>query len=292
MKRIFTFGIAVTTGLILLQSAEAGSHGGSHSFSSAPHFAGPSFSSAHHFAGPGRSFSASQRFSSARFSSGARYYNRNYISGGPRFSTTTALRNKAYFANRASFAADRTTAFNARTSSSATLRPAANRSRVNRTQGVHNQDRIVARHGANWQRNWDRSRDHWWHGRRCHFHNNFWVIYEPFFGYPFGYGYYPYGGYYDNGYYDSSYYDNGAYADSYASNQYSQPTEEEQPQSDTGSRVDEVQRALAHQGYYDGPVDGRLSNATRKALRKYQRDRGLEVTGSIDQAVIESLRLR
>jgi hypothetical protein len=229
----------------------------------------------------------------ARFSSGPAFYHRNYAGSGAHFSSAAALRNPTYFANRASFSGDRTTAFNARTSSSARIPLASNRSRVNRTQGFNNQERIMARRSANWQRNWDRSRDHWWHGRRCHFRNNFWVIYEPFFGYPFGYGYYPYGDYYDSGYYGDGYYDNGAYADSYTSNQYSQqPAYEEQPQSDTGSRVDEVQRALAHQGYYDGPVDGRLSNATRKALRKYQRDRGLEVTGSIDQAVIDSLRLR
>jgi hypothetical protein len=228
----------------------------------------------------------------ARFSSAAAFYNRTYVARSPHISGSTALRNPAYFTNRASFSGDRTTAFNARTSSSANVAMGANRSRVNRAQGFNNQERIVARRSASWQRNWDRSRDHWWHGRRCHFRNNFWVIYEPFFGYPFGYGYYPYGDYYDNGYYGDGYYDNGAYADSYTSNQYSQPTYEDQPQSDAGSRVDDVQRALAREGYYDGPIHGRLDTATRKALRKYQRDRGLDVTGSVDRAVIESLRAR
>ncbi|HEX8076207.1 MAG TPA: peptidoglycan-binding protein, partial [Chthoniobacterales bacterium] len=59
-----------------------------------------------------------------------------------------------------------------------------------------------------------------------------------------------------------------------------------------GARVNEVQSALAREGYYDGPIDGRLNSATRKALRKYQRDHGLDATGNIDRAVIEALRLR
>jgi membrane-bound lytic murein transglycosylase B len=56
--------------------------------------------------------------------------------------------------------------------------------------------------------------------------------------------------------------------------------------------VSEVQSALAREGYYDGRIDGRLGNATQKALRRYQRDHGLEVTGGISRGVIEALRLR
>ena len=160
---------------------------------------------------------------------------------------------------------------------------------------MNNRERVVASHSANWRRNWDRGRDHWWHGRRCHFHNNVWVIYEPFFGfgYPYGlgYGYYPYGGYYDGGYYDDAYSDNRSYDDSYASNEYS-PAYTNQPEDQTDSRVSDVQSALAREGYYDGTIDGRLGDATRRALRKYQRDHGLEVTGSINRRVIEALRLR
>jgi hypothetical protein len=216
------------------------------------------------------------------------------MANGPRFSTMAALRNPAYFTNRASFAGDRTTAFNARTSSRASARLAAGRTPGTRAQAFNNRERVVGRHSANWQRNWDRSRDHWWHGRRCHFHNNVWVLYEPFFGYPFGlgYDYYPYGGYYDNGYYDNGYYDNGYYDESSAANQYSTAPYTDQPTDDAGSRVIDVQRALAREGYYDGSADGRLGDATRKALRKYQRDHGLEVTGTINGAVTEALRLR
>lgn len=143
---------------------------------------------------------------------------------------------------------------------------------------------MVAQRSANWQRNWDRSRDHWWNGRRCHFHHNVWVIYESLFWspYAYGYGYYPYDGYYDSTYYD----------DSYGSDQYEPATYTNQQNSDAGSRVSDVQSALAREGYYDGPIDGRLGNATRKALRRYQSDHGLEPTGGINRAVIEALRLR
>ncbi|HEV2839752.1 MAG TPA: peptidoglycan-binding domain-containing protein [Chthoniobacterales bacterium] len=99
-------------------------------------------------------------------------------------------------------------------------------------------------------------------------------------GWGYGYGYYPYASYY----YDDRYYD-----DYYASNEY--------PQSEYGDvevdfNVSEIQSALARAGYYDGAIDGSLGPATRNALRRYQRDRGLSVTGRIDRSVVEALRLR
>jgi hypothetical protein len=272
MKRILTFGIAVVAGVTLQQPANAGSRSSARSFSSAPHYSAP----VHQSAGPSRSYSA------ARFSSAPRFQNRSYAATGPRYSPV--FRNPTYVANRTRFSDDRTTAFNARTSSQGTARLAAARTLGTRAQAFNgsNRERVVARHSANWQRNWDRSRDHWWHGRRCHFHNNVWVIYEPFFWYPYpyGYGYYPY-----DGYYDSTYYDDGE-----ASSEYAPATRTDRPESDPGSRVSDVQTALAREGYYDGPIDGRLGAATRKALRRYQSDHGLEVTGGINRAVIDALR--
>src|SRR5205085_2255353 len=128
--------------------------------------------------------------------------------------------------------------------------------------------------------------------------HNVWIIYEPLFWAPFlyGYGSYPYGSYYNGGYdegrYDESGYYNNAPNDRYEPNEYSAPADTTQSQDETNSRVNEVQSALARAGYYDGPIDGRLGETTRKALRRYQRDRGLAVTGSINRAVIEALRLR
>src|SRR5262245_6737879 len=43
-----------------------------------------------------------------------------------------------------------------------------------------------------------------------------------------------------------------------------------------------AQRQLKERGYYTGPVDGVIGPATENALRAYQRDRGLKVTGRLD----------
>ena len=147
---------------------------------------------------------------------------------------------------------------------------------------------MVARYGSNWHRNWDRSRDHFWHGHRCHWRNNAWVIFDlGFYPYGYGYGYYPYGGaypYYDNGYYDDSY---------YASSEYSQePYARNYDSSNADSSVSQVQSVLAREGYYRGAIDGSLGPATRSALRRYQRDHGLDATSQIDGPVNESLGLR
>ncbi len=279
MKRIWTFGIAVVAGVTLQQPANAGSRSSTHFVSSAPHYSAP----AHHFAGPSRSFSnAPGRFNGPpRFSSAPRLQNRSYAAAGPRFSPRSDFRNPTYAANRTRFSGDRTAAFNTRTSAQANARLAAGRIPGTRAQALNNnRERMVAQHSANWRRNWDRGRDHWWNGRRCHFRNNVWVIYEPLFWYPYtyGYGYYPYGSY------NSTYYD-----DSYASDEDEPAVYSNQQESGDGSRVSDVQSALAREGYYDGPIDGRLSNATRKALRRYQGDHGLQVTGGINRAVLQAL---
>ena len=198
-------------------------------------------------------------------------------------SSVTSLRNNAYL-NRARFSGDRTAAFNSRTFSGSTARLAnGNRTLAARSQGF-DRGRVIARHGANWQRHWDRGRDHFWRGHRCHFRNGFWFVYDPFPFYPYGYGFYPYGSYYYN---DPYYYD-----DSYTTDSYAQEPEADQPQYQVDSQVSSIQSALAREGYYDGAIDGRLGPATQRALRKYQRDHGLEVTGGINRSVIEALRAR
>jgi len=287
MKRIWTLGIAVTAGFTLIQSAEAGSRGVAPSFSSAPPYSAPHYSApTRQFAGPSRNFSNTNARFNAPGRSSSRFENRSYAAANPRFFPRTEFRNPTYAADRTRFSGNRTEAFNTRTFSQANARLAANRIPGSRAQAFNrSREHVFAQRSANWQRHWDRRRDHWWNGRRCHFRNNVWVIYEPLFWYPYdgyGYGYYPEGSYYDSTYYD----------DSYASDQYEPATYTNQQDYETGSRVSDVQRALAREGYYDGQIDGRLSNATRKALRRYQRDHGLEVTGGISRGVIEALRLR
>ena len=278
MKRIYLLAVVGTVSFALVQSVEAGSRG-SRSFSSTPHFSAPSYRSA-----PSRSFSSapSRHYSTPRISSMPSY--RSYSPARHRFTPTTITRNPAFTSNARRFNGDRITAFNSRnfTRSNARFTPGT-RTTASRSQGF-DRGRVIARHNGNWNRHWDRSRDHWWRGHRCHFRNGFWFVYDPFPFYPYGYGYgyYPYGDYYASTYYDND----------YATDEYSSAPDSDQSSYAGDARVSDVQTALAREGYYDGAIDGDLGPATRNALRRYQRDRGLQVTGNIDRAVIQALRLR
>lgn len=53
----------------------------------------------------------------------------------------------------------------------------------------------------------------------------------------------------------------------------------------------EVQSALRGRGYYRGPIDGDIGSGSRAAIRAYQRDRGLPVTGRIDSSLLRALRI-
>jgi len=86
----------------------------------------------------------------------------------------------------------------------------------------------------------------------------------PDYGYPYyGYGA-PYGG---NAYYGNS------------SNGYAY-----------GTVTQAVQSALARRGYYRGAIDGVLGPETRSAIRSFQAQRGLAVTGQIDSNLIRALQ--
>jgi len=52
-----------------------------------------------------------------------------------------------------------------------------------------------------------------------------------------------------------------------------------------------VQRALKDLNYYSGPLNGSMGAATINAITAYQQDNGLEVTGAIDEPLIEALGL-
>jgi peptidoglycan hydrolase-like protein with peptidoglycan-binding domain len=47
----------------------------------------------------------------------------------------------------------------------------------------------------------------------------------------------------------------------------------------SGDDVREVQQALRDKGHYTGPIDGILGSRTRAAIRQYQKDENLPVTG-------------
>jgi His-Xaa-Ser repeat protein HxsA len=51
----------------------------------------------------------------------------------------------------------------------------------------------------------------------------------------------------------------------------------------------DVQRALARRGYYRGGIDGDVGPGTRAAIRRYQYEHRLEVTGRIDRSLLRSL---
>jgi hypothetical protein len=53
-----------------------------------------------------------------------------------------------------------------------------------------------------------------------------------------------------------------------------------------------VQAALLLKNYDPGEVDGTMSTATIAALKKYQADRGLKVTGTINAQTLDALALR
>ncbi len=144
---------------------------------------------------------------------------------------------------------------------------------------------VVAQHSADWQRDWDRSRDHWWHGHRCRFVNGSWFNFDfgfdPWpYSYPYdyyAYDYYPYE--YDPGVYEgdgADYYGQGAYD---SSEQYADST------------VAAAQEQLARQGYYRGAIDGVFGPETRRGIIRYQSDCGLRVTGSLNTDTLHALGL-
>ena len=57
----------------------------------------------------------------------------------------------------------------------------------------------------------------------------------------------------------------------------------------TNALVALVQRHLTDLGYDAGPVDGLIGPRTRRAVRKFQRDRGDPATGGISFVFLESL---
>lgn len=109
----------------------------------------------------------------------------------------------------------------------------------------------------------------------------------PSYGYA---GYYPYyggyGGYYGGGYYGGIPSVSFVYSSTprvYSSRSYYD--------SSAASLEVDVQRALRRLGYYTGPIDGDIGPGSRAAIRAYQANRGLGVTGRIDSALLRSLRI-
>lgn len=61
--------------------------------------------------------------------------------------------------------------------------------------------------------------------------------------------------------------------------------------SHSDSTAAQVQRKLKNLGYYNGSVDGEIGAKSRAAIRTYQEENRLEITGQIDKALLASLGL-
>jgi peptidoglycan hydrolase-like protein with peptidoglycan-binding domain len=54
----------------------------------------------------------------------------------------------------------------------------------------------------------------------------------------------------------------------------------------------EVQRALAREGYYDGPLDGVVGTGMHVAISQFQHDNDLPITGTINGRLLRALGLK
>jgi hypothetical protein len=61
--------------------------------------------------------------------------------------------------------------------------------------------------------------------------------------------------------------------------------------SKSGDVTSAVQSALTKRGYYRGPIDGIIGAGSHRAIRAFQTDQGLPVTGLIDRKLISALQL-
>jgi hypothetical protein len=53
--------------------------------------------------------------------------------------------------------------------------------------------------------------------------------------------------------------------------------------------VSAAQRSLKQKGFYKGNIDGNVGPETRAAIREYQKNSNLNVTGRLDEATLSSL---
>ncbi|MEP6671871.1 MAG: peptidoglycan-binding protein [Chthoniobacter sp.] len=139
--------------------------------------------------------------------------------------------------------------------------------------------------------NWNGNHGNWNGGVHISHGGNYYgggYPYCPPFPYFAPYRYYGTSFYSAPAYYNTGYYDSPSFGISISpSTTY------------RGTRVDDradsltidVQRALRRDGYYRGSIDGDIGPGTRGAIRQYQYDHRLEVTGRIDRSLLRALAL-
>ena len=59
----------------------------------------------------------------------------------------------------------------------------------------------------------------------------------------------------------------------------------------TKDQINQAQAILKERGYYAGEQLGKLDDATRDGLRKYQQAEGLKVTGTLNKITLEKMNI-
>jgi peptidoglycan hydrolase-like protein with peptidoglycan-binding domain len=59
----------------------------------------------------------------------------------------------------------------------------------------------------------------------------------------------------------------------------------------TREQINQAQALLKSRGFYTGEPLGKLDDATREGLRKYQQAEGLKVTGTLNKVTLEKMNI-
>jgi peptidoglycan hydrolase-like protein with peptidoglycan-binding domain len=59
----------------------------------------------------------------------------------------------------------------------------------------------------------------------------------------------------------------------------------------TKDQINQAQALLKSRGFYSGEQAGKLDDATREGLRKYQQAEGLKVTGTLNKVTLEKMNI-
>jgi peptidoglycan hydrolase-like protein with peptidoglycan-binding domain len=59
----------------------------------------------------------------------------------------------------------------------------------------------------------------------------------------------------------------------------------------TKEQINQAQAILKERGFYSGERIGKLDDATREGLRKYQQAEGLKVTGTLNRVTLEKMNI-
>lgn len=59
----------------------------------------------------------------------------------------------------------------------------------------------------------------------------------------------------------------------------------------TKEQINQAQALLKSRGFYSGDQIGKLDDATREGLRKYQQAEGLKITGTLNKVTLEKMNI-